>query len=538
LIGKPPVQAEARSLIVESVSRSAIRRETTPSRPYDMQVSGRTDRGPERAIVMAIVVLVILARSAIFVFWEQAHFDSDQAVFGLMAKHLSEGRAFPMFMYGGNYILAVESWLAAPVFLVAGASVAALKTPLLIINIAVGLLLVWLLEREAGLRPAVAALAAVFFILPPPGTAAELVNVAGTNLEPFLYVLLIWITRRRPVWCGLIVGIGFLQREFTLYAPLALLIIGGACGVLFTRDNVRRVFAAARVAAEVWLVAALLKPYSSAAGPGTSIADVAATNNVSNLVARVCLDRHSVVSGVWSIVGGQGHWARLFGLRVEEPLLLYGIDSRVIQGSRGMWVVLTIAMVLALARVARSVVTQGRVSRTSYFPAYLVLVGLISGGAFVVGRCGAQGNLRYTLLSIFAAVGLGAWYLQIEERRLLKTIWMALVAVWMLDAASGHGRLWAEYLRQPPSGFKRLVIRHLEARGVRYGMTDYWNAYYISFLTNERIVMQATDLNRIHTYDREIAAHLNEAVKLSRTPCAGPGGEMILPGAYLCPLSP
>jgi len=393
---------------------------------------------------MAIVVLVILARSAIFVFWEQAHFDSDQAVFGLMAKHLSEGRVFPMFMYGGNYILAVESWLAAPVFLVAGVSVAALKIPLLAINIAVGLLLVWLLERDAGLRPALAALAAVFFILPPPGTAAELVSVSGTNLEPFLYVLLIWITRRRPAWCGLIIGIGFLQREFTIYAPLALLIIGGASGVLFTREGVHRAFAAARVAAEVWLVAAVLKPYSSPAGPGTSIADVAATNNFGNLLARVCIDPHSVVGGVWSLVNGQGYWARLFGLRVEEPLLLYGIDSRVIHGSRVMWVVLTTAVVLALARVALSVVTHRRVSRTSYFPAYLCLVGLISAGTFVVARCGAQGHLRYTLLSLFAAVGLGAWYLQIEERRLLKTIWIALVAVWMLDAASGHGRLWIE----------------------------------------------------------------------------------------------
>jgi hypothetical protein len=41
-----------------------------------MHVPGRTNRAPERATVMAIVVLVILARSAIFVFWEQAHFDS------------------------------------------------------------------------------------------------------------------------------------------------------------------------------------------------------------------------------------------------------------------------------------------------------------------------------------------------------------------------------------------------------------------------------------------------------------------------------
>jgi hypothetical protein len=43
----------------------------------------------ERAMVMAIAVLVIVVRSAIFVFWEQAEFDSDQAVVGLMAKHLS-----------------------------------------------------------------------------------------------------------------------------------------------------------------------------------------------------------------------------------------------------------------------------------------------------------------------------------------------------------------------------------------------------------------------------------------------------------------
>jgi hypothetical protein len=109
---------------------------------------------------MAIAALVVIIRSAIFVFWEQAEFDSDQAVIGLMAKHLSEGRAFPMFLYGSNYILAVEAWTAAPVFMIAGASVAALKLPLLAINIAVALLLIHLLEREAGLRPWLAAVAA------------------------------------------------------------------------------------------------------------------------------------------------------------------------------------------------------------------------------------------------------------------------------------------------------------------------------------------------------------------------------------------
>jgi hypothetical protein len=93
--------------------------------PYDVRVSLRADRRLERAIVMTIVVLVILA--AIFVFWEQAAFDSDQAIVGLMAKHLSEGRAFPLFMYGSNYVFTIEAWMATSVFLAAGASVSALK---------------------------------------------------------------------------------------------------------------------------------------------------------------------------------------------------------------------------------------------------------------------------------------------------------------------------------------------------------------------------------------------------------------------------
>src|SRR6185503_7223537 len=90
----------------------------------------------ERIVVAAIVVLVVVARSA---------------VFGLMAKHLSEGRAFPLFMYGQNYILGVEAWMAAPVFLAAGVSVATLKLPLLAVNLATALLLLMLLERDAGL---------------------------------------------------------------------------------------------------------------------------------------------------------------------------------------------------------------------------------------------------------------------------------------------------------------------------------------------------------------------------------------------------
>src|SRR5688500_13396512 len=102
----------------------------------------------EHRIVLALVVLAVAARSAVFVFWQQSFFDSDQAVIGLMAKHLSELRAFPVFMYGQSYMLGVEAWLAAPVFLLLGVSVTSLKLPLLAMNLAVAILLLRILERE------------------------------------------------------------------------------------------------------------------------------------------------------------------------------------------------------------------------------------------------------------------------------------------------------------------------------------------------------------------------------------------------------
>ena len=154
--------------------------------------------------------------SAVLVLWNESYFDSNQGVIGLMAKHLSEGRAFPLFMYGQTYMLAVEAWLAAPIFLIAGPSVAGLKLPLLAINLAIALLLVRVFERDVGLGPPAAALATVFVLVPSPGTTAQLLEASGGIFEPALYVILMWITRTRPVWCGLILGLGFIHRPFTV----------------------------------------------------------------------------------------------------------------------------------------------------------------------------------------------------------------------------------------------------------------------------------------------------------------------------------
>ncbi|MGE5242866.1 MAG: hypothetical protein ACM3SQ_01380, partial [Betaproteobacteria bacterium] len=463
-------------------------------------------------LVAAVVVLLILARSAVVVFWPQAAFDSDQAVMGLMAKHLAEGRAFPLFLYGQNYILAVEAWLAAPVFLIAGPSVAALKLPLLLMNLAVGLLLVRLLERDAGLRPALALLASLFFVLAAPGTSAKLLEASGGNLEPFLYVLLLWLTRRRPVWFGLVAGVGFLQREFTIYGVAAVAVIELAGGTLLTREGRRGAFAAARTAAEVWLVVQWLKQFDSAAGPGTTVANLTlASNNILSAAGRLCIDPRLMWTGLVRLA--TVHWGALFGV-APHSLVPVGIDSASTQGLPWFGVVFGAAMALAAIRVGAHLWRERRWRPQHDFPAYLVLVGVFSAGVYGLGRCGVVElpTMRYDLLSVMGAVGLGAWFLAVERGTWIRRAWIGVVVAWALLAAVAHARLWTEYLSHPPVGTRRLIARHLEARGIKYASSDYWLAYCVTFLTDERVIVASTDFVRILPYQREVAAHRAESV--------------------------
>ncbi len=487
----------------------------------------------ERRLVAAAITLVVFVRSAVFVFWPQSFFDSDQAITGLMAKHLAELRAFPVFYYGQSYMLAVEAWVAAPFILVFGSTVTALRLPLLGINIAVALLLLRMLERDAGLRPALAAIPALFFALPAPGTTSHLLEANGGTVEPFLYVLLLWLTRARPNWGGVILGVGFLQREFTLYGLVALLAVEAMRGVLFTRDGLIRRLIMLRAAAEVWLLVQWLKWYSSAAGPATTMGDVyRPRDNVFELVNRICWDAGTIPRGLWRLA--TEHWPVLFGTR-PLPLNDFSIDSTVHQGLPGGWMLLAAAAVIAVASIARRLLADRRWSPRDEVCVYLTLSGAFSALAYVLARCGEIDFviMRYELLSIFCAAGLGAWFLRIEPSRSVRRTWMGLVFALTLIAAVAHVRLLTEYLTNPPVGAKQLIVRNLEARGARYAIADYWLAYSITFLSRERIITGSSDFIRIREYERVIADHRSEAVRVSRTSCEG--GRLVIPGIYFCP---
>ena len=101
-----------------------------------------------------------------------------------------------------------------------------------------------------------------------------------------------------------------------------------------------------------------------------------------------------------------------------------------------------------------------------------------------------------------------------------------------LPAAISHGQIWREYLTHPPVGVKRAIIRQLQARGIEYATSDYWIAYYITFLTNERIIVASDDFIRIPVYQKIVREHAAESVRISRKPCDG--GREIVENVYLC----
>jgi hypothetical protein len=450
-----------------------------------------------------------------------------------MAKHLIEGRAFPVFFYGQSYMLGIEAYLAAPVFLIAGVSVAALKFPLLLINLGVALMLLRTLEREVGLRPYVAMLPVMFFAVPAPGVAAEILAPNGGNVAPFMYTALIWLTRNRPNWCGFFFGVGFLQREFTLYAGLALFAVELVSGVLLTREGLRRRATMLRTTIEVWLVVHILKGYSSAAGPGTSTAELIQTGDSAvEFAKRFCTDPALIPRGLRNLF--LEHFPVLFGTR---PMALneLAIESSTRQGFSGAWILLALTGLIAIAGIVWQLV-KDRQWRPAYsFCAYLVLVGLISEAGYMIGRCGVMYHLllRYELLSIVGMTGLTAWFLVVTPPGLLRTIWCGFAIGLVLVTAVPSARLLAEYVWHEPVNPKRLVVQHLDARGIKYAFGDYWRAYLITFMTNERIIVAADDFQRIRQYSDMVKANKDQAVRIAREFC--PGGKPAMQGLWICP---
>lgn len=88
------------------------------------------------AFFIGLFVAVAVARFAVL-FASQTHVHSDEAIIGLMGKHILEGRHFPFYMYGQPYNAgaAWEAYLAAVAFALFGVGVVPLKGCIVLLSL-------------------------------------------------------------------------------------------------------------------------------------------------------------------------------------------------------------------------------------------------------------------------------------------------------------------------------------------------------------------------------------------------------------------
>lgn len=480
------------------------------------------DRGQRELILFVTLALaLVLFRCFLSAWYEGFDFDSDQAVVGLMAKHLSEGRTFPLFFYGQHYMLGVQSWIAAPFFLLGGPTVLMLRAPLVLINCAVAILLIVLLTRQGGLRPALSFVVTLPFIVPPPVVAAGLLQTLGASVEPFLYILLLWILRRHAIAFGLVLAIGALHREFTILAVPALIAVMALDRSLFTRKTIERATTMLLAAIGVWIVVDLLKTKVDVYGPRTGALENGPLSlQLQSVMNRICLQPRELVAHVRSMF--VDCLPDLFGGR-SFPLSHHGVNSTLAAGSGPIGWLLIATAVLAVVRIV-VLRYRDRAGGAPYLAEYLGLVGLQAIVAYPLS-CeivpGLPGIIRYVLLGLLVPIALGAIYLRHETIRGTRAVAIGVFVLWAAANLGDYARVVHEYRTEPPANKFRVLADYLVTHRVKYARANYWDSYAVVFLSGERVVIGSEGKIRVREYEAQTELHQAEAVRIVREPCSG-----------------
>jgi 4-amino-4-deoxy-L-arabinose transferase-like glycosyltransferase len=407
-------------------------------------------------------------------------FDSDEAVVGLMARHILQG-ARPTFFYGQAYMGSLDAWLVAGVFALLGSSVAAIRivqSALFLAHVA----LTYALARRWSGDETVALLSALLMALPPVLlTLYTTVSLGGYGEILLLGDLLLWVgwklaSKRKlsagwwALW-GVLAGLGF----WTLGLVVVILLP---------------------------LVAFLLQRHRARAWRGFLVA--AAAFVIGSAPWWVYSAQHGwqVWRTLYDPAGALDPMAPILPLRLRAlGLALIGLPGLV--GLRLPWSaewlsVLCVPPVIAFYSLAAWRALRAAIQR-AWGGAYRLLWGVVACfvAVFVLSRFGSDPTGRYLLplytpLALFAAAALAAL-----GRR---TRWGATGLAGLLLAfhlwGTWQGAMSAEGLTAQYNPQFQYTNRHddeliafLEENGGTRGYTNYWIAFKIAFLSDERVIL-------------------------------------------------
>lgn len=401
-------------------------------------------------------------------------------------------------MYGQTYLLAVISWLAAPLFALFGPSIALLKAPFVPINVlAVGALYV-LMRRSARLGVLVSAVVASTLALPTVVLSQSFMNASGGHLEPVLYVSLLFFLRRRPIALGLAGAFMVAHREVTSVALIALVVVDLWRNEGW-RASVKRWLYSASVFAVVLLAIRWVGQLST---------------NYGGLVAGYTFSADPVAGFSWLA----RDTSLLLGL-VPHDLRDAGFVLPYVEGSIGSLVAASVLVALAIATMV-----QGRRAWRDNphleVGEYLALTCLLMAVAFGFREMAHDALLiRYLFVLALVPAALGALILAARPSRVVRALACASLAwLTLANGAANAGYYRALDAERIPDDLGA-VATFLEERGVTNAIAPYWVAYNLTFRTGERVHVASTQLVRIPAFQTEYDERRDRAVRIDLEPC-------------------
>lgn len=492
--------------------------------------------GPARTkdlLTFALIAAATIAARLPFLLRADRFFDADEAVEGLMARHVLAGE-FPAFLWGQRYKGVPEVYLTSAVFRAAGSGIVALKAVTLVCFVVFLCLNFKLVERLFG--RGVAWIATAFFIAGPPSLvlwtlsgSAEIVMtlVAGSVLllgvvssqttgsrrgqlvaaaaagfglwvQSYIiyYVVSLVVTAAviRPNWKDLVAGalrglppwlrgvVGLLTGICALYVVLGLIpfLIHG--GVIVTVGAIRITVTHPQ---KMWWIAGALF--------ATAFAIVVVAVRRGQLIAPGLAFLAGYAPAIVGRIGNDGLGAPIsrldFGSLTAAWPDINGIMLPMLLGFRDPMARRTVVAPLVLALVALIVVSYLSVwkrRQTPFFHVFpLVAIAMfLASGSYIDPQSYRYLMPIYAALPLIYAVGVDAVWRQSRAAG-------AVVLAFMLMLFSAQQAGWYQHLE--PDSETAQAIACLDRAGVRVARAGYWLSYKITFLTSERVVVAPVD---------------------------------------------
>jgi hypothetical protein len=427
------------------------------------------------AILIALVGLVLkLTLMAVGAF----PFNSDEAIVGLMARHILNGQ-WPAFFYGQAYMGSLDATLAAMGFALLGEAVWVIRLLQALLYVATILstaALGWSIFRNAGVAWVAAALLAIPSVNVMLYTTVSLGGYGEALLIGNLLMLLalrVWREGRGFVLWGFLAGFGFWAFGLTLIftIPTGFLVVRKAW---HTKSNLVIAVAAFLLGALPWLLEAAsqgLGPFlTELLGGAISGASSSGFSSILQHLVNLLLFGPSVVFGLrppWSvelIAAPLAPIALIFWLVV----LTYGVTRLKVHDEAriGRWLLIG---VMATLLGGFLLTPFGADPSGRYFLPLAVPLALMAGELFTTLLIPRVGGWAYAALSLV----------------LIFNLWGSAQA-----ASKNPPGITTQFdpIAQVDHSYLPELIEFLDAEGESTGYTNYWVAYPLAFLSDERLI--------------------------------------------------